>query len=108
MIGFNRRFDPNFAALERRLRQREAGEIEIVNVISRDPGPPPLDYVKRSGGLFRAAAYRAELAAFITACAGKAAPSPTGLEGLRAQMLADAATESARTGRPVATKAACS
>jgi myo-inositol 2-dehydrogenase/D-chiro-inositol 1-dehydrogenase len=215
MIGFNRRFDPNFAALEKRLRQGEAGEIEIVNIISRDPGPPPLDYVKRSGGLFRdmmihdfdmarfllaeepvevfalgsalvdkaigeagdvdtaavlmktasgriaqisnsrratygydqrvevhgskgmlragnihettveiatgagfradpvqnffleryAAAYRAELAAFIAAFAGKAAPTPTGLDGLRAQMLADAATESARTGRPVAIKA---
>jgi myo-inositol 2-dehydrogenase/D-chiro-inositol 1-dehydrogenase len=53
-----------------------------------------------------AAAYRAELAAFIAACAGKAAPSPTGLDGLRAQMLADAATESAHTGRPVAIKPA--
>lgn len=53
MIGFNRRFDPNFAALERRLRQGEAGVIEIVSVISRDPGPPPIEYVKRSGGLFR-------------------------------------------------------
>ena len=53
MIGFNRRFDPNFAALERRLRAGEAGEIEIVSVISRDPAPPPVDYVKRSGGLFR-------------------------------------------------------
>ncbi|MDN4983031.1 inositol 2-dehydrogenase [Bradyrhizobium sp. WYCCWR 13022] len=216
MIGFNRRFDPNFAGLEKRLRSGEAGEIEIVSVISRDPGPPPVDYVKRSGGLFRdmmihdfdmarfllaeepvevfalgsalvdkaigeagdvdtaavlmktasgriaqisnsrratygydqrievhgskgmlragnihettveiatgqgfradpvqnffleryAAAYRAELAAFVDACAGKAALSPTGLDGLRAQMLADAATESARTGRPVAIEAA--
>jgi myo-inositol 2-dehydrogenase/D-chiro-inositol 1-dehydrogenase len=53
MIGFNRRFDPNFASLKRRLEAGEAGEIEIVTVISRDPGPPPVDYVKRSGGLFR-------------------------------------------------------
>jgi myo-inositol 2-dehydrogenase/D-chiro-inositol 1-dehydrogenase len=53
MIGFNRRFDPNFAALEGRLRAGEAGAIEIVSVISRDPGPPPVEYVKRSGGLFR-------------------------------------------------------
>lgn len=215
MIGFNRRFDPNFAALETRLRSGEAGEIEIVSIISRDPGPPPVDYVRRSGGLFRdmmihdfdmarfllaeepvevfalgsalvdkaigeagdvdtaavlmktasgriaqisnsrratygydqrievhgskgmlragnihettveiataqgfrgdpvqnffleryAAAYRAELAAFIDTCAGTTAPSPSGLDGLRAQMLADAATESARTGRPVAVSA---
>ncbi len=53
MIGFNRRFDPNFAALKRRLDAGDAGAIEIVTVISRDPGPPPVDYVKRSGGLFR-------------------------------------------------------
>ncbi len=212
MIGFNRRFDPNFAALEARLRAGEAGAIEIVSVISRDPAPPPVDYVKRSGGLFRdmmihdfdmarfllaeepvevfalgsalvdkaigeagdvdtaavlmktasgkiaqisnsrrasygydqrievhgsagmlragnihettveiatakgfhadpvqkffleryAAAYRLELDAFVTACKGGKAPMPTGLDGLKAQILADAATESARTGKPVA------
>lgn len=53
MIGFNRRFDPHFAALQKRLRSGEAGHIEIVTIISRDPAPPPVDYVKRSGGLFR-------------------------------------------------------
>lgn len=53
MIGFNRRFDPNFAALEKRLRAGEIGEIEIVTVISRDPEPPPVSYVERSGGLYR-------------------------------------------------------
>lgn len=212
MIGFNRRFDPNFAALEGRLRAGEAGAIEIVSVISRDPGPPPVEYVKRSGGLFRdmmihdfdmarfllaeepvevfalgsalvdpaigqagdvdtaavlmrtasgriaqisnsrratygydqrievhgakgmlragnihettveiatgagfradpvqnffleryAAAYRAELDAFVSACRDKRTPSPSGLDGLKAQILADAATESRRTGKPVA------
>ncbi|SFI79828.1 myo-inositol 2-dehydrogenase / D-chiro-inositol 1-dehydrogenase [Bosea sp. OK403] len=212
MIGFNRRFDPSFAALERRLRAGEAGAIEIVSVISRDPSPPPVEYVSRSGGLFRdmmihdfdmarfllaeepvevfalgsalvdpaigqagdvdtaavlmktasgriaqisnsrratygydqrievhgskgmlragnihettvesatvagfradpvqnffleryAAAYRAELEAFIAACRGGTAARPSGLDGLKAQILADAATESARTGKPVA------
>jgi myo-inositol 2-dehydrogenase/D-chiro-inositol 1-dehydrogenase len=211
MIGFNRRFDPNFAALEARLRAGEAGAIEIVSVISRDPAPPPVEYVKRSGGLFRdmmvhdfdmarfllaeepvevfalgsalvdkaigeagdvdtaavlmrtasgkiaqisnsrraaygydqrievhgsagmlragnvhettvesatakgfrtdpvqnffleryAAAYRLELDAFVTACKGGKAPTPSGLDGLKAQILADAATESARSGKPV-------
>jgi myo-inositol 2-dehydrogenase/D-chiro-inositol 1-dehydrogenase len=213
MIGFNRRFDPSFAALERRLRASEAGEIEIVTVISRDPAPPPVDYVRRSGGLFRdmmihdldmarfllaedpvevvargsalvdkgigeagdvdtalvilrtasgklaqisnsrraaygydqrievhgskgmlragnihettveiadaagfradpvqaffleryAAAYRAELDAFIEACRSGRPPSPSGMDGLKAQILADAATESWRSGQPVAT-----
>ena len=53
MIGFNRRFDPNFASVEARLRRGEIGEIEIVTITSRDPAPPPADYVKSSGGLFR-------------------------------------------------------
>jgi myo-inositol 2-dehydrogenase / D-chiro-inositol 1-dehydrogenase len=212
MIGFNRRFDPNFATLESRLRAGEAGAVEIVSVISRDPSPPPVDYVKRSGGLFRdmmihdfdmarfllaedpvevfalgsalvdpaigqagdvdtaavlmktasgkiaqisnsrratygydqrievhgskgmlragnihettvesataagfladpvqnffleryAAAYRAELDAFIAACRDGVSPAPSGQDGLKAQILADAATQSWRSGKPVA------
>ena len=53
MIGFNRRHDPNFAALEKRLRAGEIGAIELCTIISRDPAPPPVAYVERSGGLFR-------------------------------------------------------
>ncbi len=53
MIGFNRRFDPNFAELESRIRKGAIGEVELVTVISRDPNPPPAEYVKGSGGLFR-------------------------------------------------------
>jgi myo-inositol 2-dehydrogenase/D-chiro-inositol 1-dehydrogenase len=53
MIGFNRRFDANFAALEKRIRKGEIGEVELATIISRDPGPPPIDYVKISGGLYR-------------------------------------------------------
>jgi myo-inositol 2-dehydrogenase/D-chiro-inositol 1-dehydrogenase len=212
MIGFNRRFDPNFAALEARLRQGEIGAVEMVSVISRDPSPPPVDYVRRSGGLFRdmmihdfdmarfllaeepvevfamgaalvdpaigeaddvdtaavvmrtaggriaqisnsrrasygydqrievhgaggmlragnihettvesatgagfradpvqnffleryAAAYRAELDSFVAAVRDGTPPRPSGQDGLKAQMLADAATESWRTGKPVA------
>lgn len=212
MIGFNRRFDPNFAALEKRLRAGEIGAVELVTVISRDPAPPPVDYVRRSGGLFRdmmihdfdmarfllaeepvevfalgsalvdpaigeagdvdtaavvmktasgriaqisnsrratygydqrievhgaggmlragnihettvesatasgfradpvqnffleryEAAYRAELDAFLAACREGVAPTPSGEDGLKAQILADAATQSWRTGKPVA------
>lgn len=212
MIGFNRRFDPNFAALERRLRAGEIGAVELVTVTSRDPAPPPVDYVRRSGGLFRdmmihdfdmarfllaeepievfalgsalvdpaigevgdvdtaaavmktasgkiaqisnsrrasygydqrievhgaggmlragnvhettvesatangfradpvqnffleryEAAYRAELGAFLAACGEGIAPKPSGEDGLKAQILADAATQSWRTGKPVA------
>ena len=53
MIGFNRRFDPNIAELEARVRKGVIGEIELITVISRDPAPPPAEYVKGSGGIFR-------------------------------------------------------
>ena len=53
MIGFNRRFDPNFAEAQRRIRRGDIGAIEMITVISRDPAPPPAEYVKGSGGIFR-------------------------------------------------------
>lgn len=212
MIGFNRRFDPNLVELERRLRDGAIGPIEIVTIVSRDPGPPPIAYIERSGGLFRdmmihdfdlarfllaeepvevralgsclvdpsigeagdvdtalvqmrtaagrlcqiscsrrasygydqrvevhgakgmlrvgnvhtstvelagasgfttdpalnffleryAEAYRRELDAFLRAVKDGSPPTPSGEDGLRAQRLADAATESARSGQAVA------
>ena len=212
MIGFNRRFDPNFASLRKRLADGEVGEVELVTILSRDPGPPPVSYIATSGGLFRdmmihdldmarflllddepvevhavgsslvdpeigragdvdtaavllktakgrivqisnsrratygydqrvevhgskgmiragnihrttvevanasgvtadpvqdffleryADAYRAELGAFITAIKSGTACNPTGRDGLMAQRLADAATQSAQSGNPV-------
>lgn len=53
MIGFNRRFDPNFASLRKRLVDGEVGDVELVTILSRDPGPPPVSYIVTSGGLFR-------------------------------------------------------
>ena len=53
MVGFNRRFDPNFAALRQRILDGHIGALEIVSITSRDPGPPPISYIARSGGLFR-------------------------------------------------------
>lgn len=53
MVGFNRRFDPNFRALKDRLENGEAGEVELVTIVSRDPGAPPAEYITVSGGLFR-------------------------------------------------------
>jgi myo-inositol 2-dehydrogenase/D-chiro-inositol 1-dehydrogenase len=52
-VGFNRRFDPSFAALKRRLDAGEIGAVEQVVISSRDPAPPPPAYVKVSGGMFR-------------------------------------------------------
>ena len=53
LIGFQRRFDPSFAALKARLDNGEIGTPEAMSVISRDPGLPPLSYLKRSGGIFK-------------------------------------------------------
>jgi myo-inositol 2-dehydrogenase/D-chiro-inositol 1-dehydrogenase len=53
MVGFNRRFDPSFATLRRRIAAGEIGKVELVTILSRDPKPPPATYVERSGGLFR-------------------------------------------------------
>jgi myo-inositol 2-dehydrogenase / D-chiro-inositol 1-dehydrogenase len=211
MIGFNRRFDPNFAALQARIAHGAVGAVEIVSITSRDPAPPPISYIARSGGLYRdmmihdfdmarfllgeepvalsamgaalvdkaigdagdidtaavimqtksgkvaqisnsrratygydqrievhgakgmvraenvhettvqfagaqgfsgdkvlnffleryASAYRDELAAFVKAVSSGVSPSPSGEDGLRAQLLADAADRSRRTGQSV-------
>jgi myo-inositol 2-dehydrogenase / D-chiro-inositol 1-dehydrogenase len=53
LIAFQRRYDPTFATLQRRLAAGEIGEPEVLRVASRDPGPPPLDYIRRSGGIFK-------------------------------------------------------
>ena len=52
-LGFNRRFDPNFAELQHRLVEGEVGDLESLHLISHDPAPPPIDYVKVSGGIFK-------------------------------------------------------
>lgn len=53
MLGFNRRFDPHFTALKAGLDAGQAGDIETVQITSRDPGAPPPAYIKVSGGIFR-------------------------------------------------------
>lgn len=53
MIGFNRRFDPNFAALKAQFDAGAIGKGELLSITSFDPAPPPVAYVKVSGGLFR-------------------------------------------------------
>lgn len=52
-LGFNQRFDPSFAEVKRRLDSGEIGVPEHLLIISRDPGPPPAEYIARSGGIFR-------------------------------------------------------
>ena len=52
-IGFNRRFDREFVALRAQIEAGAVGEVELVQITSRDHAPPPLDYIRRSGGLFK-------------------------------------------------------
>jgi myo-inositol 2-dehydrogenase/D-chiro-inositol 1-dehydrogenase len=53
LIGFQRRYDPTFAALKERLAAGEIGDPEMLVITSRDPGAPPVDYIKVSGGIFK-------------------------------------------------------
>lgn len=53
MVGFNRRFDQHFGALKMRIDAGMVGDVELVTILSRDPGAPPVSYIERSGGLFR-------------------------------------------------------
>jgi myo-inositol 2-dehydrogenase/D-chiro-inositol 1-dehydrogenase len=52
-IGFQRRFDPTFRALSERVSDGSVGNVEVVRITCRDPQPPPAEYVRTSGGLFR-------------------------------------------------------
>lgn len=51
-VGFNRRFDPNFARVRAAVAGGEIGTPHLMHIISRDPAPPPISYVKVSGGMF--------------------------------------------------------
>ena len=51
-VGFNRRFDANFARVRAAIASGEIGAPYLMHIVSRDPAPPPLDFVKTSGGMF--------------------------------------------------------
>ena len=52
-VGFNRRFDPSIAKLREAVLNGQIGAVEIVSITSRDPSPPPADYLAKSGGIFK-------------------------------------------------------
>lgn len=52
MIGFQRRFDATHRAVSDAVRRGEVGEVEVISIVSRDPGPPPAEYIAVSGGQF--------------------------------------------------------
>lgn len=51
-IGFNRRFDPSHRAVADAVQHGAVGDVHLCNITSRDPGPPPIDYIRVSGGMF--------------------------------------------------------
>jgi myo-inositol 2-dehydrogenase/D-chiro-inositol 1-dehydrogenase len=51
-VGFNRRFDHNFKKVREVVESGNVGDVHIVKITSRDPAPPPIEYVKVSGGIF--------------------------------------------------------
>lgn len=53
MVGFNRRFDPHFAGVKQAIDEGRIGDVEMVQIVSRDPGAPPASYIQSSGGIFR-------------------------------------------------------
>ena len=52
MLGFNRRFDPEFRRIRSLVENDAVGDPQIIKITSRDPGPPPISYIKVSGGMF--------------------------------------------------------
>ena len=52
MLGFNRRFDPEFRRIRELVVNGSIGDPQIIKITSRDPGPPPVEYIKVSGGMF--------------------------------------------------------
>ncbi len=52
MLGFNRRFDPEFKKIRQLVLNDAVGDPQIIKITSRDPGPPPVSYIKVSGGMF--------------------------------------------------------
>ncbi|HEX9973271.1 MAG TPA: inositol 2-dehydrogenase [bacterium] len=52
MVGFNRRFDPNFLKVYEMVTAGKVGEPHVLRITSRDPAPPPEQYIRASGGLF--------------------------------------------------------
>lgn len=52
-IGFSRRYDANHGAVQAAVRAGDVGDVELMHLLSRGPEPPPISYIKRSGGQFR-------------------------------------------------------
>ena len=69
MTALQRRFDPNFARVKQAIADGEIGEVIQIKLCSRDPAPPPFEYVQGSGGLFKdMAIHDLDMARFLMGC----------------------------------------
>ena len=69
MVAFNRRFDPDFEKVQKAVAKGQIGKPLSLHLISRDPGPPPVAYLKESGGLFRdMTIHDFDMARFVMGC----------------------------------------
>ena len=65
MLGFNRRFDPHIIQLKKAINNGEAGVPRIVKITSRDPQPPPIDFIKNSGVFFDMSIHDFDMARYL-------------------------------------------
>lgn len=66
-IGFNRRFDPSHRSVAEAVARGVIGDVEVVNITSRDPAPPPISYIEVSGGIFNdMAIHDFDMARYVT------------------------------------------
>ncbi len=66
-IGFNRRFDPSHRSVAEAVARGAVGDVEVVNITSRDPAPPPISYIAVSGGIFNdMAIHDFDMARYVT------------------------------------------
>ncbi|MGW9685324.1 inositol 2-dehydrogenase [Flagellimonas sp. 2504JD1-5] len=69
MIGFNQRFDVNFSKVRTEISRGTIGNLRSLHIVSRDPQPPPISYIKKSGGLFKdMTIHDFDMARFIMGC----------------------------------------
>eukprot|EP00186_Timspurckia_oligopyrenoides_P002144 CAMPEP_0182444272 /NCGR_PEP_ID=MMETSP1172-20130603/2774_1 /TAXON_ID=708627 /ORGANISM="Timspurckia oligopyrenoides, Strain CCMP3278" /LENGTH=399 /DNA_ID=CAMNT_0024639795 /DNA_START=36 /DNA_END=1235 /DNA_ORIENTATION=- len=67
MVGFQRRFDSNFLTIKSKIEAGDIGQVRMFQIISRDPAPPPKEYLEKSGGIFLdMASHDFDMARFVT------------------------------------------
>ena len=84
MTALQRRFDPNFARVKKAIADGEVGDVVQVKLCSRDPSPPPLEYVKGGGGIFKdMAVHDLDMSRFLMGSEPQVSPAHARLLALR-------------------------